>query len=474
MLQAVWFRNDLRIYDNPALHAACESGQPVIAFYFHTPKQFKEHSIGETKQRFVLETVVELTKDLAQLNIPLVTLLSSDYNASVDLLVKLCHQYNVETVYANREMELNERVRDNHAGQALQQTGKCIHFSQDQTVLPAGQVKTVDDTPYRVFTPFKRAWMKQAAATTIDTLAPPKKQKNPEITSTPTEEILSWQAPTSANRFWPAGSQEAFRRLDEFSNNAINRYKLERDIPSLDSTSQLSPYLAVGAISLRSCLVQALRNNHFEWDSGNQGILTWINELIWREFYKNLSYHYIDLSKGHAFNPQTRHIPWSQDTDILQRWQKGLTGFPLVDAGMRQLNHLGWMHNRLRMVTAMFLTKQLFIDWHLGETYFMQNLIDADYAANNGGWQWSASTGADAAPYFRVFNPVRQSQRFDANGDFIRKWVPELAELGPRQIHDPTPMERQLAGYPLPIVDHKSSVEHVKQAFKAAQAMEIA
>ncbi len=167
----------------------------------------------------------------------------------------------------------------------------------------------------------------------------------------------------------------------------------------------------------------------------------------------------------------TNNIPWSTDNEALERWQKGLTGFPLVDAGMRQLNQLGWMHNRLRMVTAMFLTKQLFVHWRLGEAFFMEKLIDADYAANNGGWQWSASTGADAAPYFRVFNPIRQSQRFDTDGEFIRRWVPELAKLDARQIHDPSPLERQLAGYPLPMVDHKSSVEHVKQAFKEAQAI---
>ncbi|MBA57397.1 MAG: deoxyribodipyrimidine photo-lyase [Pseudomonadales bacterium] len=472
MLNAIWFRNDLRLYDNPALCAAGQSSHPIVAFYFFTPEQFRLHDVGETKQRFILETLAELQKDLAALNIPLIAMLSSDYSNSENLLGKLCDRYNVQTVFANRELELNERIRDRAAVQRLEKAGKSIQFYQDQTILPVGEVLTAEGTPYRVFTPFKRAWLKQAAATTLASAPPPKRQTALDIEPTSVEEILSWQSPTHANRFWQAGSHEAFKRLDNFCNSVIDRYQRERDLPSLESTSQLSPYLGVGAISLRTCLLQALQYNHHEWDSGNQGILTWINELIWREFYKNLSYHYPELSKGEAFNSATKHIPWSRDTEILQRWQKGMTGFPLVDAGMRQLNHLGWMHNRLRMVTAMFLTKQLFIDWHLGEAYFMQNLIDADYAANNGGWQWSASTGADAAPYFRVFNPVRQSQRFDANGDFIRKWVPELAGLGPRQIHDPSPIERQIAGYPLPIVDHKSSVEYVKQAFKTAQAME--
>ncbi|MEE2730434.1 MAG: deoxyribodipyrimidine photo-lyase [Pseudomonadota bacterium] len=471
MLHAVWFRNDLRTHDNPALHAAASSGKPVVGFYFFTPAQLAQHDVGPTKQRFILENVAALRAELADLNIPLLALLCDDYRSSVALLVKLCHQHQVQTLFANRELELNERRRDSDAHRALQQAGTGIQFYQDQTLLPVGQVLTAEGNPYRVFTPFKRAWQKQIAEHSLASLPRPSAQSPLPIAATPEEEILSWQHPTAANRFWQAGSEAAWQRLNQFSERLMDHYKERRDIPSLGATSQLSPYLAVGAISPRSCLLQALKGNHFEWDSGNPGILTWINELVWREFYKHLSYHYPELSKGEAFNPQTRFIPWSRDPDHLQRWQQGMTGYPLVDAGMRQLNQLGWMHNRLRMLTAMFFTKQLFMDWRLGEAYFMQTLIDSDYAANNGGWQWSASTGADAAPYFRVFNPVRQSQRFDANGDFIRQWVPELAQLGPRQIHDPTPLERQLCGYPQPIVDHRTSVEQVKQAFKNAQAM---
>ena len=474
MTHAMWFRHDLRVCDNPALTAACKSGEPVIAIYVFTPEQHRQHQVGDTKLRFTLETLVELKRDLAQLNIPLMALLGTDYASSVRIVTKLAQRYNVTTVHANRELELNEQQRDLKAEIALQQAATPIYFYQDQTILSPSKVLTGEATPYRVFTPFKRAWIKRITQVDLDTLQRPHKRPHAHSESTPDEEILSWQAPTEANKHWVAGSDEAHKRLDLFTQSAIERYKNERDFPALNSTSQLSPFLAVGAISLRSCLRQALQVNHFEWDSGSQGILTWINELIWREFYKHLLFHYPELSKGAAFNPKTNNIPWSRNQVLLSQWQQGETGFPLVDAGMRQLNGMGWMHNRLRMVTAMFLTKQLFIDWRLGEAYFMQKLIDSDYAANNGGWQWSASTGADAAPYFRVFNPIRQSERFDPEGSFIKTWIPELSELEPKQTHNPSPIERQITGYPLPIVDHKSSVEHVIQTFKAAQAMESA
>ncbi|HBT32829.1 MAG TPA: deoxyribodipyrimidine photo-lyase, partial [Pusillimonas sp.] len=238
------------------------------------------------------------------------------------------------------------------------------------------------------------------------------------------------------------------------------------DFPATPGTSQLSPYLAAGLISVRQCLYAALQANQGELETGRAGILTWVNELLWREFYLQLMYSFPALSMHRAMKPETEAVVWRDAPDDFNRWCKGDTGVPIVDAAMRQLNDTGWMHNRLRMVVAMFLSKNLLIDWRYGERYFMQNLVDGELAANNGGWQWSASTGADAAPYFRVFNPVSQSQRFDPEGKFIRKWVPELKEVDTKEIHDPLPLTREVCGYPVIMVDLKVTRQRAIEAFK--------
>lgn len=255
---------------------------------------------------------------------------------------------------------------------------------------------------------------------------------------------------------WPAGEHSAWQRLQQFIEQDIATYQHERDFPALDGTSQLSPYLACGVISVRSCWQMAVQNNRNEFNSGCQGTVTWLAELLWREFYQHLLAMHPRLSRGEPYQPHTTHIGWRNAPNELQAWQQGRTGFPLIDAAMRQLASTGWMHNRLRMVVAMFLSKNLLLDWRHGERWFMQHLIDGDLAANNGGWQWSASTGTDAAPYFRVFNPVTQSQRFDPQGDFIRQWLPELAHLSNKDIHLP-PRGLFEQHYPAPMVDLKSS-----------------
>ncbi|WYX18753.1 deoxyribodipyrimidine photo-lyase [Achromobacter xylosoxidans] len=252
---------------------------------------------------------------------------------------------------------------------------------------------------------------------------------------------------------WPAGESAAGARLDAFADGVIDAYRDERDFPSLPATSCLSPYLAAGVLSPGQALRAALAANQGELESGKAGAATWINELLWREFYQHLLAACPALSMHQPMKPETAAVPWRDAPDDLRAWQQGRTGLPIVDAAMRQLLALGWMHNRLRMVTAMFLTKNLLIDWRLGEAWFMAHLVDGDLAANNGGWQWSASTGADSVPYFRVFNPLSQSRKFDPRGVFLREWLPELAHLDDNAIHDPSPMERAAAGYPAPIVD---------------------
>ena len=272
-----------------------------------------------------------------------------------------------------------------------------------------------------------------------------------------------------AQSLWPAGEDHAQARLQTFIEKKIKHYAAHRDFPALDGTSTLSPYLAAGIISPRQCLKAAMDVNGQRLESGDESVLSWINELIWREFYKHILMGFPRVSMNKAFKMSTENIRWDNDEALFAAWCEGRTGYPLVDAAMRQLKQIGWMHNRLRMVTAMFLVKDLLIDWRWGEKFFMQHLIDGDLAANNGGWQWAASTGTDAAPYFRVFNPVSQSQKYDPAGEFIRRYCPELRDCDNKTLHAPYALSGQyslLFNYPRPIIDHAAARQRVLHVFK--------
>ena len=267
---------------------------------------------------------------------------------------------------------------------------------------------------------------------------------------------------------WPAGEAVGRRALEEFVGRRIGAYKSMRDIPSEVGTSMLSHHLAVGSVSARQCVAAACEANGGRLHRGSEGIDGWIEEIVWREFYKHLLVGYPRLSKGRAFKEETERIEWSDDEGHFDAWCEGRTGYPIVDAAQRQLLDVGWMHNRLRMISAMFLTKHLLTDWRKGERWFMRHLIDGDLASNNGGWQWSASTGTDAQPYFRVFNPTTQSERFDPDGAFIRRYVPELADVEGKAIHEPTRAGLfEKLDYPEPIVEHKKARARAIEVFKA-------
>jgi deoxyribodipyrimidine photo-lyase len=281
--------------------------------------------------------------------------------------------------------------------------------------------------------------------------------------------VTGFETPGDSLRaLWPAGEREACRRLDSFADAQIDYYKNERDFPAKPGTSQLSAYLAAGVISPRQCLHAALHSNQGEFESGKVGAVTWINELLWREFYKHILVGYPRVSRHRAFRPETEALAWRDAPEELAAWQEARTGLPIIDAAMRQLLETGWMHNRLRMVVAMFLTKNLLIDWREGERFFMRHLIDGDLAANNGGWQWSASTGTDSAPYFRIFNPLSQSEKFDGEGVFIKHWLPELAGLNKKEVHNPANLGGLfgVADYPSPIVNLSTSRQRALAAFK--------
>lgn len=461
--QLVWFRNDLRVSDNPALYHACQQGKAVSAIYIASPEQWQKHDDADVKIDFWRRNLVCLKNSLAELNIELHFFQVDSYQQIPNLIKTICQQWTIEQLHFNDEYPVNECLRDQNVIDSCKKLGVKYQHYHDQLLLPPNTIRTKTGTPFKVFTPFSKEAKRQLEQ--ILYLYPKPMMQNAISTIKLAEESqlsdISW--PTIAEElqdFWPAGEHYAFSRLVHFCQSFIHNYKQNRDIPSLGGTSRLSPYLASGIISVRQCW-----NASWQCCEPNDSVYVWQNELLWREFYKHVLIDYPTVSRHKPWKLQTEKIKWRHDEQQLLAWQQGQTGFPLIDAAMRQLLARGWMHNRLRMVTAMFLSKHLLIDWRLGERWFMQHLIDGELAANNGGWQWSASTGTDAVPYFRIFNPVTQSQRFDPQGKFIRHYVPELAHLSDKDIHMPTKTNKP-ESYPEPIVDLNMGRHRALATFK--------
>ncbi len=461
-LNLMWFRSDLRVYDNPALSAAMAAG-PTLAVYVITEAQWQLHGIAPAKRSLILRQLACLADELSALNVPFIILSSGDFKQLPAQLGALIEQHGVQRLFFNYEYEVNER----QCAAAVQQLceAKAVRVSafHDACLLAPGSIRNKQGQPYKVFTAFKRAFFDAFERKSRRILNRPEQQTRLSVKSDTA--LLPSQKDEWA-QLWPAGEEEAHERLNRFMDKAIKRYKEKRDFPFEAATSELSPYLAVGALSSAQCMHAALTLNHGSLREGYPGVACWINELVWREFYRHLLVDFPDVCRFKAFKPETDRLPWRQESPLFEAWKQGRTGYPIVDAAMRQLLATGWMHNRLRMVTAMFLTKHLFVDWRLGEAFFMSKLVDGDFASNNGGWQWSASTGVDSVPYFRIFNPVTQAQRFDPEGQFIRQYVPELASLDNRSIHMPSAMQAKALNYPLPIVEHAQAVAQTKHWFK--------
>ncbi|MFZ0218898.1 MAG: deoxyribodipyrimidine photo-lyase [Candidatus Aquirickettsiella sp.] len=455
----VWFREDLRLHDNTALYHAtrqCEEG--IIGIYIIDTNFWKKHHTAACRVQFLLTGLLELSQNLQSRGIPL---LIKSVKKTLDvpaLLYQYIKKYKLDALFFNKQYEIDEKKRDQAACNYLSQYGIKCNAYDDQVILPPGTVQTKQGKTFSVFTAYKRTYLQLLLnnPTIVPHYGLPKSQFALNVRSGKVPVKL---ANFSSTIIWPSGEMEAQRRLKKFIKNDLFNYHKNRDFPALAGTSLLSPYLATGMISPRHCVLAALVANQGEYDSGNKGAIMWMNELIWRDFYKHLLDAVPRLSKHQPYRLETEKLKWCTNAKQLLAWQQGNTGYPIVDAGMRQLKQLGWMHNRLRMIVAMFLTKNLFFDWRIGEDFFIRHLIDGDLAANNGGWQWSASTGTDAAPYFRIFNPLRQSERFDPQGDFIRQYCPELRSFDARSIHDPYQRARALAlqsGYPKPIIDFKT------------------
>jgi len=478
MPSLVWFRSDLRAGDHPALHHAATRGDGgVIGVFTACPQQWLQHDWGFPRVDFVLRNLAALSRRLEQLNIPLRYAECPTFREVPGVLLTLARRHRCTDLFFNDEYEVNERRRDESVAACFAAAGLGVHRFAEQTIFPPGDIRTGQGGFFTVFTPYRRAWLRHLQEAGSLTNALPAPRRRPRLLCHPSripQTLRDFKPgaaqPATLASLWPAGETAAQKRLTAFVERRIAAYARSRDYPAIEGTSRLSPYLAAGVISVRSCLRAVQEAGDNEARSRPSGPDTWFNELIWREFYRHVLVGFPRVSMGRAFRIETDRLEWSQDPARFAAWCEGRTGFPIVDAAMRQLTRTGWMHNRLRMIVAMFLTKDLLLDWRLGERFFMRHLIDGDLASNNGGWQWAASTGTDAAPYFRIFNPLSQSRRFDPDGEFIRQYLPELRGLDNRSVHDPSrlPSEQRAAvDYPDPICDHAASRVEIIRRFRA-------
>ena len=456
MKSIIWFRNDLRLDDNPSLREACKNSSELHAIFLYSYDQLEKHNEANVKIDFLIKNLQCLNVSLQKLNIPLTIINSEGFEQDPDIILNLAKERNVEKVFINKQFGSDEQNRDKRARELLNAANIKTEFFNDQIVYEAGSIRTGQDNPYSVFTPFKRKWVESFDMEFLDIDYDYAPQKNIDLESNFDGFDFKHEIIHKVDMsLWPAGEEHAKNRLVDFLENRAVNYSKDRNDPIKDGTSRMSPYLALGVISSKRCILEGLKLNNFEFNSGNSGITKWIDEIVWREFYRNIMFSFPKVGRNQPFQDFSKSIQWRFEETELHAWKTGMTGFPIIDAAMRQLLHEGWMHNRLRMVVAMFFTKNMLHDWRLGEAYFMQNLIDGDFASNNGGWQWSSSTGTDAAPYFRIFNPVTQSTNFDKEGLFIKKYVPELKDLDKSVIHDPPKEHRKYCGYPDQILDLK-------------------
>ncbi len=457
-----WIRRDIRLHDNPALQAALQGAHDLIPVFILEPDLLKK--AAPKRKDFLCHALDNLNQSLQAAGSRLI-ILQGPALAAFQTLKKSIGQFQI---FAQEDFSPFSKERD-----------RSIAAEFPLNLLPGvvwqhpEAVKKDDGDPYIVYTPYKNKWLSRPLPTPADGTAPPKKMP-PIPKGINTIPLPEWQPVKN----FAATAAEARQRLTTFCQSRLAHYDSQRDRLDLEGTSQLSPYLRFGLISAREAFTEAqtkkLQNRK---PDTQKEIQTWINELIWREFYTAILYHFPHVLKG-PFRKEYTHIPWRDAPDDLQAWQEGRTGYPVVDAAMRQLSATGWMHNRGRMIVASFLTKDLLINWQAGEDWFMAHLVDGDPAANNGGWQWSAGTGTDAAPYFRIFNPILQGKKFDPDGAYIAQWVPELASLPPKYRHEPWKIKSDQADlwsfrpgkdYPQPIVDHKSARERTLEAYRFAK-----
>ena len=454
----VWLRRDLRLDDHAAFyHALKSSGAVIPVFIFDTDILDALPDHADRRVEFIRESLNALKRELEAHGSSLIT----RYGRACELIPQLAHELNAQAVFCNRDYEPAAIARDAEVAERLSPHSKVLRMFKDQVIFDTDEVLTQAGTPFGIFTPYKNAWLKKLDS--FYSKAYPVGRYLNHLAPMPPQalirrEKMGLSRPPSGVLGIQPGSMGAQRQFEDFIER-MNCYKTTRDFPMLNGSSLLSVHLRFGTVSIRQLVTTAQ-------GIGGQGADTWLSELIWREFYQQVLWHHPRVAAGYAYKPEFDAIAWPNPPGHFEAWCEARTGYPLVDAAMRQLNQTGAMHNRLRMIAASFLVKDLHVDWRLGERYFADKLIDFDLAANNGGWQWAASTGCDAQPWFRIFNPITQSQKFDAEGAFIKRYLPELAQLPAKHIHAPwllTPDNQCMYGvvighdYPAPIVDHAAA-----------------
>lgn len=410
-----WFRRDLRLYDNAALYHALKSGLPVLpVFIFDTNILDELDQKADRRVEFIHDALSGMQEQLTATGASLEVY----YGTPIHVFTQLLKKYHVQQVFTNTDYEPYATERDTAIASLLQKQGASLHTYKDQVIFDKDEIVKDDGKPYTVFTPYSRKW--KATLNDFYLQAYPTEKYSPHFFRQPPVAIPSLHSMgfTAVEKPFPSPQPDTA---------LIEKYNVQRDYPALHGTSRLGVHLRFGTISIRQLAATARGLNE-----------TYLNELIWRDFYQTILWHFPQVGRGKAFKPEYDFIKWRNNEKEFEAWCAGLTGYPIVDAGMRELNETGFMHNRVRMITASFLAKHLLIDWRWGEAYFAGKLLDYDLAANNGGWQWAAGSGCDAAPYFRIFSPSRQTANFDGELKYIRQWVPELDDLT----------------YPLPIVDH--------------------
>jgi deoxyribodipyrimidine photo-lyase len=423
-----WFRRDLRLFDNHALFRALKSGNRVLpVFIFDTEILEKLNAKNDARVSFIFAEIERIKTKLEKLG----SSLKVFHAKPVDAFRELSEQFEIKAVFANKDYEPYATERDKRVGELLKSKNIEFNLFKDQVIFEENEVLKDDGTPYTVFTPYSKKW-KQVLNET-------------EIQVFPSEKLSENFLKTKPFAF-PELKELGFEKNDikihspEISEEIIRNYSKTRDLPVLNGTTRLGVHLRFGTVSIRELTRKAL-----DWSE------TFLNELIWRNFFSTILWHFPHVVDK-SFKPKYDFIQWRNNEKEFERWCNGETGYPMVDAGMRELNETGFMHNRVRMVTASFLTKHLLIDWRWGEAYFAEKLLDYELASNNGNWQWAAGTGCDAAPYFRIFNPESQLKKFDTKGEYVRKWVPEIGTLK----------------YPQPIVEHKFARERALKVYKEA------